>query len=268
MALTVFVDEAGGVDTGHLSMSGLFAHAENWAKFNTDWQRVLDGHPRITRLKMAEAMRKSGDFGKFTYTERNEKIKDFLKVINSYVLGEMIFTTNVDAIQKTWGKENPRPMDDPYFWGVYSIIYGVCDTAWQIGYRNRIEFLFDEKGRLGRYVRRLYPLASVFMTHIKPEFRALLPVDIAFTTDDSSLPIQAADLLSTWRRKEADTPNDKRFNWIHRIVQIPVTRDMNLSMDRLRETLEEVEAAVQWDPSNEQKAEILNAIREVFGGKQ
>src|SRR5271166_3973486 len=83
-AMRAFVDDSGsGGDSPWYVLAGYVGTVEAWDRFDTSWQAVLDGPPKLEYFKASEAesLRPNGQWRGITKEERNARIAALIKVI-------------------------------------------------------------------------------------------------------------------------------------------------------------------------------------------
>jgi hypothetical protein len=74
MTLKAFIDESGKGDPSIFVMAGFIARAEEWAKFNDDWNAILEKPPTLEYFHMADAVARK-DF---------DRIQEMAAIIRRY----------------------------------------------------------------------------------------------------------------------------------------------------------------------------------------
>ena len=114
MPVQAFVDDSGGRGQGRYFVSvGLVAHSDHWAAFSDEWQAVLRVARPIAYFKMREAAGYTGQFYRFSETERNDKLLALARIINKYVQFVVFSSIDLDAHADTWGRELHKPLNEP-----------------------------------------------------------------------------------------------------------------------------------------------------------
>lgn len=263
--IQVFVDESGGRGTTKvLSMVGLLAELESWAEFSERWSECLAQSPAIPIFKMREASGRTGWFRGWSDDAREKKLRSLARIINDHVECALWTVTHLDAFDVIFRREDqPKPMDDPYFWAYHTMCMAVAHELVDQGQRQRCEMIFDEQVISGLRAKRLYPFVRMVMEQEQPDAAAVMPVEPMFKTDDEFLPLQAADMFA-WSIRRLHTglapgPCDFVFEEFGGVR--PSENSQILDAERMERQMEMAEEyVVRHDP------ELLVKLREAMGG--
>lgn len=215
MPVQAFVDDSGG--RGHsryFVLAGLITDAERWAEFSNEWDACLKARPSIRRFKMRDAAGCSGEFRSFTPSERDDKLRQFCRIINRHPKLLTYTIIDLDAYAETWAKGRFVAARDPYFWPFHNTIMNAALSLWDYGLRERFEIIFDEQLIFGPRAKVWYPGALAIARAREPDAASIMPIDPLFRTDDEFLPLQAADLFAWTLRNGFDNPDNRPFPWI------------------------------------------------------
>lgn len=206
------VDDSGGPGQGPVQvMVGLIGRAEEWAAFSDRWAECLGETPTVTAFKMRDAAKFQGEFNGFTRAQRDEKIRKLGTIINDFAFQVIHVTLDMSGFEEAFRHfTGGRPLTKPYFYAFHIMILAVCYDLLESGERERFEIVFDEHLSLGPKVKRWYPLVRSYM---EPDAQAILPVDPTFKNDSAFVPLQAADMMAWFcRRDQSFEPHS--FGWL------------------------------------------------------
>jgi hypothetical protein len=207
MPVQVFVDESGGKGQGAaLVCAGLFGEASEWLPFSDEWRAVLDIPPRLPSFKMNRAVINH----KRRPEEWDDRVRRLVSVINAHELKLIYCAIDLKGHAATIASALDKPFKDPYFWAFQTTI---LHTALELHFRgdtNQFEAIFDENAIFGPRARDWYPMARWLMP---PPLKAIAPSDPLFRKDDEFMPLQAADLVVGYLRREMEGVNHP-YRWI------------------------------------------------------
>lgn len=242
MPVQAFVDDSGGKGhSRHFVLVGLVSDSERWAKFSDEWLACLQQSPSVRIFKMRDAASCTGDFHRFTDSERNDRLRRLARIINRHVEFVIDTVIDLDAHSQTWARL-PKPRSDVYFWPFHTLILGTCFELWEeCHWRERFEIIFDEQLIFGERARRWYPMMLQIMRLKHPDEASIMPIDPMFRKDDEFLPLQAADLFAWCFRKNSDEPDSKAFEWL--LAEMPNVSEATYSnyydLERMKSGLDE-----------------------------
>lgn len=234
VAIQVFVDESGGKGQGTVFVfSAMISSAEHWAGFFDAWQSCLDESPSIRYFKMREAANRSGEFQRFSATQRNDKVKKLCLIIANAGIVEHNCVVNLDDFNATIGTHSASPMTDPYFFPFHVVIMGVGYEILEAGSRGEpFEIVFDEHCIFGPRAKAWYPVIRACM---EPDLHAITPVEPRFDSDSRVLPLQACD-LTAWLHRRENNEGLGEFSWIPDALHglVPGMHSSRLTLDRMK----------------------------------
>jgi hypothetical protein len=206
--LQVYVDDS-TTDTGaerRLFLAGYMNTAERWVRFSEAWQAELDAHPAIEYLKMSEANNLSGQFRRWSETDRDEKLRGLARVIRHFGPRSIHSSISRSECKQILEPVAPYGFSRPYFYCFQYIIISLANAFLeQGGPKVPIDFIFDEQGGVGDEARRVY---RIIRDGQPAPVRAVLALEPIFRDEKLVLPLQAADMLA-WhvRRNHLRDPN-------------------------------------------------------------
>jgi hypothetical protein len=207
MPMQAYVDESGDKGQGDwLTLVGLIASAEEWAKFSDDWRAVLNQPPAVSAWHMREAVNLKEEFRRWSAEERDARLRQLSDVVNKYQITALHASVDIPAYMEFMAplidvpfsvrrkkSSAKRVIHEPYWIGFNAIIMAVCYELIDQGATERFEIIFDEKKIFGPRVRAWYPAMRIWMD---PHEDAIMPVDPVFRDDKEFVPLQCADLLA------------------------------------------------------------------------
>jgi hypothetical protein len=249
LALQIYVDDSGTEGTHPVvSLAGFFGQAEKWAEFSDEWRAWADRAPAIRYLKMKEAVKLRGEFGRFRAVERDWKLKGFMRIIRQFADKAIYATVDVSALHA-----RPEIRDNVLgrsYWGMFlAILAGVCDELIEAKTYplEPFEIIFDRQVNYEPKIRIWYPcLRRLYIESIDPVAEKLLPNEVLFRDDKEFLPLQAADVIA-WHFRMLKEGQSSQFEWVANSLAgiIPVSRFSKHfdgeSLQRILEAKREIE---------------------------
>jgi len=202
--LNCHVDDSGSDPNDPvLVLGGFFATAAQWIEFSKHWSAVLTAPPAIEYFKAWEAESRDEQFEGFSEPERDAKIDALVEVIKCPQYG----LTNIDCVigwanykMAAAGRLLPKKSDHPYFWAFYKMLLTVTTYQRQRGMCEKVDFIFDDQGKIGKRARRWY---DKFLKIVGPEVRERLGAEPIFRSDKEVVALQAADLYAWYVHRYA-----------------------------------------------------------------
>lgn len=206
MPIQIFVDESGGKGQGAaLVCAGLFGEASEWISFSDEWRTALDIAPPIHSFKMSRAV---NDHKRHPDTW-DKRVRRLVGVINAHQLELIYCAIDLKGHAATIAALD-KPFADPYFWAFQTTILHTALELHLRGDTRQFEAIFDENAIFGPRARDWYPIARWLMP---PVLKAIAPNDPMFQKDDEFMPLQAADLIVGYLRREMERV-DHPYKWI------------------------------------------------------
>jgi len=265
MPFQAYVDDSGGPGhSKHFVLAGLVGHSEDWAAFSDEWRACLAEKPSIKVFKMSHAARRSGEFYRWTFQMRDEKLRNLARIVNRHAQLATYSIIDLEAHADVWAKRLGKPMNEPYFHPFYCTIMAVCFCLWDNGHRERFEIVFDDQVVFGLRAKAWWPVVRAMIESREAEAATILPVDPIFRSDDDFLPIQAADMYAWCFRKHTDDPTYRDFDWL--LAEMPNVKGTDYSQYYDRERMESVLAMTMKElEARDFAPTIIKAYRETFG---
>lgn len=206
-----FFDESGKFkDKQVISFCGLCSPPARINKFEDEWKTLLR-HYGLTSLTMKRALRRkikfSHDVAAHSVEERNAVLKRFAACIREHFELGVAVTVDVKAYSD-WGS-NPKRLlvgsDNPHY---FSFIIGLIASVQHVEVQkdNRLSFICDDDEETAINCYKLYRKAKATVPQIRRTLAA-----ISFAEDEDFVPLQAADLVSSVYRMEAQ----RRFHRLY-----------------------------------------------------
>jgi hypothetical protein len=232
MALQAYADdslEAGRV----LVLAGYISTAEKWSAFSKEWEQGLTLRQSLP-FKMSEIDLES--------EQQMEYVRYLYRVIEQHVDAQVGVAINCEELAK-WVPEMDvqQRLVNPYLLGHKAIINVTAQLQRQAGLTDKIDFIFDKRSEASKIQRGF----DYYLTTLTPEFEEVTGNPPIFRDDKEFLPLQAADLLAWWMRRQWLTEGTIANRWVR--YPWPYKRDfpsivLDLSGDELRRELEEIQA--------------------------
>ncbi len=189
-------------------MAGLLGKAEDWLAFTDDWKEVLDRQPRVRVFKSSHLTGQSPEsaWHKMSEDERRGRLIALAGVVGGHGFRAVRASVDTRAFQTALAPMLTDPLNQPYFFLFYNILWRIAAGLYDEGERQRIEVVFDEQAHMQPRVKTWYPamwkvLCLAARTHPRAaQIASILPMAPIFRTDDDLLPLQAADLMAAAHR--------------------------------------------------------------------
>jgi hypothetical protein len=186
-----------------------------WAEFTEAWDAALREPPAIKFFKMNHAAKCGGEFGRFSLSERDQKLRKLAGVISQFGFTAIHCTTDLGMFDSLV-KNAPRPIRDPYFVPSFIVTGGVTTELLINGHRERCEIIFDEAKHFSAYIKKAYPFIRELFIDSDESVEKVMPIEPLFRSDEVERPLQAADMLAWFFRRRAPNsdPADNQFDWL------------------------------------------------------
>jgi len=183
-------------------LGGLILPEETWKIFAADWDHVLRSDPKIDYFKASEVWdRKKGPFKDFTTQQRSSKVDALADLIFTYK--PLSVSTRVEwrVFKQFSDRYNlDDEFNDPYFFLFFALISRMVVTAMDYPKFSKVNFVFDEQGRIGIYARLWY---LVFIKNCTDQVRSLLGGWPESGDEKMTMPLQGADMFAWYQRRSA-----------------------------------------------------------------
>lgn len=226
LPLHAIVDDSGGPNQTFQVMAGLIGQAEDWARFADAWQDCLDTSPKVRAFHMAKI--RDGDWHGLSQKQRNDKLRSLARVIADKRFGLKVLVAGVhmegwESFREVIEASTGQPFVSSYFY-VYQLMLMVATAeAMQRGIkdgtRERFSIFFDEQSLHGSRAKAYYPT----MRNVMADASDFLPIEPQFENDERFLPLQAADMVAWFCRKDFALENHP-YGWLASEVKaVPVS---------------------------------------------
>jgi hypothetical protein len=189
MPMQAIADDSGCKGQGPvIVIAGLIGRSEWWANLSDQWAACLCAAPSIDYFKMHEAAQYKGQFAGFTGTARNDKVAALTRIMNAQPFVALHVTVDLASHQAVFGpapKKTPSKKHhskrfrraeavsfNPYFYAYNSFISSACFHLWDMGERERFDFIVDKHPSLGPATKSWYPAVRTVM--MEP-MRSIMP---------------------------------------------------------------------------------------------
>lgn len=193
-----YIDDSGSEPTDPVCvLGGFFTTAKLWIEFMQEWNTVLAENPSIGYFKAWEAESRDNEFKGWTVEDRDKKVLALVDVI----CNPRFELRNIDCVigwqnykAATRGRLRfTRTTDNPYFWAYYKTMLLAASYQRVQGIKNKVDFVFDIQGKLGRATRRWH---EHFHKMLPKDLQDRIGIDPAFKDDKEVVALQAADLYA------------------------------------------------------------------------
>ncbi len=196
-------DSANHFGDRRLFMAGYLDVATNWALFSGAWHQVLRASPAIDHLKMAEAYSLTGQFCRFTETERNKKLRDLAGVVQKFSPTSFDCSISQEQYDHILRAVNPRGFN-PHFLTCFAIVSAVTHYVGLRRSKIPIDFIFDAQDGVEADIQLFF---EDLKKNLSKAQRKLLRSTPIFRDDRDFLPLQAADML-VWHIRRSHEQSD------------------------------------------------------------
>jgi len=203
LVLNAYVDESSAQSgSREYCLAGYMTTAAEWMKFSDLWDDALHEFPSIESFHAVEAQGRKGEFLGMGESERDQKVYRLAQVIDSFpALLSFDCRMSEEAFERILKPVCPYDIRDPYFILFHSIMITAARQLEPFGVDIPIDFVFDEKGRIGAEALLWYgPMRAMQPLHL----RKLLGNRPVFKTDEELIPLQAADCLAWHLRRSRE----------------------------------------------------------------
>src|ERR1700683_2861464 len=138
-----FFDES--YDDDIYVIAGWVFTAERLPAFSEEWQHFLDMKTSIKYLKMNDAMTLDGEFKWWRKDARNEKIRLLMGCISDHASLAVSSYMPHRTYKQMFADVRQEPDIGPYAFMLESIVKGLADHHEAIGFREKIDLVFDEQ---------------------------------------------------------------------------------------------------------------------------
>lgn len=220
MALTAYVDDSGSDPSEPLYvLAGVCLPEGWWNRLSEDWIGILHRSPHVEYFKASEVWERDPErqtpFVLLSDDERKRKVNALVDALTSECPAAFSYQIEWPVFQEFKASCNPPVgKDDPYFYLYYGCISLMAKWGVREANETPINFIFDKHGPIGEAVRKWYP---EFKAKCAEPIRSRLGKDPRFEDEKKEIPLQAADLLAWYvRRNELGSfPNEWHKNvWI------------------------------------------------------
>ena len=196
--LQAFIDDSRSTVGSVLVLAGYVATADAWSQFSDDWQELLPFVRPSSAFKMSELATRWGP--------TDERIEWFYRRIEKHVLAEFSYIlplNDFDAAVAAFPVKFEPPIN-PYHRAFSGVLENVAQRLDHLRLTKPIEVFFDEQGESNRIMDHwswVYP-------RMPEATRSILAGRPNFVSDEDYLPLQAADFLAWWRRRNWEARGD------------------------------------------------------------
>lgn len=173
-------------------MAGWTATVEEWERFSDAWEKCRLSEPSIEYFKTYEANGLSGEFYKFSSTDRDAKVLALSHVIAAHGLRGYIALVEHSLLANRPEKLRKFMGSRTYDWAFIAIVQSVLADFLDRRQTEKIDFIFDKCGELRACIESYeQQKAEEFSPSIRDIAGEVIPGD-----DKELAGLQAADLLA------------------------------------------------------------------------
>ncbi|MDB5462692.1 MAG: hypothetical protein JWP23_1081 [Phenylobacterium sp.] len=213
VVLQAYIDDSRSRD-GTIILAGYIANVQQWLAFTDEWDELLTMAPKMDAFKMSGLMLGGGD-------QSFERAMFHYRVIERHVQASVSCVLDVPAYKAAVAAlELPEPLDNPYYWVWLGLMDCCIHFQETMKIREPIDFIFDEQSEGDIALDTFWPQYAESLRANKPHLVGERPI---FRNDMKFKPLQAADLLAWWMRKNYE---DGRFHTDGSPFPWPLERDL------------------------------------------
>jgi hypothetical protein len=203
LMLQAYLDDSGSDGLGPVFLlCGYVTTAKAWARFSDNWQKALDGEPKLEYFKMREANSLRKQFWGWNKAQRDKLLVTLAQIIKRHVLlgiSSAVFYEDLEKAKAEYpdiiGKLKGANHYQLLFHGA---IARVANYYIKAKTKERIEFIFDEQGVWGL---EAILGATAVLPLLNPKERAIIAGPPIQRNDKDYLPLQAADMIAWQTRR-------------------------------------------------------------------
>ena len=193
--VVAYLDES--FDETVFALAGFAAPPDEWERFSIAWTAALATPPAISALKTNDAMRLDGEFQDWTDADRDAKLCSLYAVIDNHVSFGLSAVIPMSLLKEIDDPRLSKEARNPYFYAVSQIIGDAARYQYQNLADFQVNFVFDEKTEQ----KRLLSVWDAIVTDAPADVKPGLGAAPTWARDDTTLPLQAADLEAWWLRR-------------------------------------------------------------------
>lgn len=205
-----YIDDSGSHKGGLFVLAGYVLPTHRWAHFSGEWLECLNKHPRITYFKSHEAATGEKEFLGMTVDSCNAKLMELADIIRRNSPICLATSLAWSDYQVVFERKLPKQIDNPYFILFYRILelMLICQQEiYEIEPYEKVDFTFDQQGKLGRTALRFY---SQVRDSCTPEMRKMLGTCPDMGDDKKIAALQASDMVAWQIHRKFQFPKEPR----------------------------------------------------------
>lgn len=252
--LQAFLDDSGSEANGKLfALVGVVSTVERWDRFAVEWTAACDDEPRTPDFHMADAFRlKGGYWGRAPEDElrrkRDAKLLALASIVRKHGIVRVGSAVAWRAYEAAARGKVPSEIDSPYFFLFWNVIQAVARWQAGTGRREKVDFVFDDQGKIGIEAVSWQPW---FLDAMSDDEKFMLASTPIFRHDSDVPQLKAADMCAWYFRREVveqfhhqqrGEPH-KRTEPMAALWEMPYAF-LTLTEDGLRQVIDSVERAM------------------------
>jgi hypothetical protein len=203
--LAAHIDDSGSQGEGPVFiLAGYVADTEQWKKFSDQWQIALDLKPKLKIVKVQHAFRLEEGWGRFNAAQRDARLKRFSSIIHRHVKMGIVVSCGWDDLTKLKKEFFPKGGFQAYSILFNGLMSDLVRHLHMRGVREKIDFVFDEQGALGRMAVQIF---ENIWHDLPPELAQMVGGRPIHRDDEEVLPLQAAHTIAWVHRRDAHEHN-------------------------------------------------------------
>jgi hypothetical protein len=203
--LTAYIDDSGSQREGPVFiLAGYIAETERWKRFSDQWQIGLDLEPKLNVVKIQHALRFEEHWGRFNAAQRDKRLKRFASIIRKHVQMSVVVSSGWADLLRIKKEFFPKGKFHPYAILFQGLTATVVRHFYDRGVREKVSFVFDEQGALGRMAVGIFEAIWRDLPFELAELVAGRPIH---RNDEEVFPLQAAHTIAWLHRRYAHEQN-------------------------------------------------------------
>ena len=191
-----FVDDSGVGAPPIYVLAGLFASDETWVRFSDEWEAFLIAPPPLKYWKTTHAVNFRGQFTYWDRADRDAKLRQAVRIFDSYRFAMFAVIVDHADFQEILIPVGLHPY--PLLLQKLQIVLGT--HLFDVGEANiPVEFIFDNHEFTSKVAAEAW---SSFREFAPSRYKETIAKSPIFRDEKDAMPLQAADLLAWYIRKE------------------------------------------------------------------
>jgi len=199
--MKTFADDSGG--DGAYVVAGYVSFVDVWDRFSCEWRDVLLENPSIKYFRNNEALGLKNQFANFQESDRNAKLAKLAGVIPIEQCWSVASYLKTSDFENLFAPNFDVGWNNPYYLCALNLVVRTAHLFDREALK--IDFVFDEQGKVGRRFQDMYKWHTKFVSKAipsptRPNMSELFG-KCSHENDRLFPPLQAADMNAAWVRR-------------------------------------------------------------------